>query len=367
MRILYLSLSPIPSRAANSVQVVKNCAAMVQQGHQVTLFGATGGSEPITDYYGVETPPELFRHPLGRVPLVSRSLFGRRTANQARTLLDQTDLIYGRDIYALLALGNTSQPQIYEAHMPPANATKRHLHRRLFSRKSFFRLITVSRALADYYRENFPELAHKEILVAPNGADLPHSIEVTGESSIRKPAVGYAGQLHAHKGPGLILSVARRMPGIPFHIVGGSPEDIQKWSAQAPKNVVFHGQVSQQELGKYYRTWPIFLAPYQESACKNPLRDDTIWGSPLKVFEYMAHGCCFIASDLPIIREIVGSGSARLCNPSRPEEWEQTLRTLLEDPRQQDELSRTARKLFLERFTREARVRHILSGVLPDR
>ena len=42
MRIAYLSGTPIPSRAATSVHVMKMCQALAAQGHEVSLHAHPG-------------------------------------------------------------------------------------------------------------------------------------------------------------------------------------------------------------------------------------------------------------------------------------------------------------------------------------
>jgi len=57
LRIIYLSRSMLPSRAANSVHVMKMCRALARNGHDVTLVASKARqcpAESIYGYYGVE-------------------------------------------------------------------------------------------------------------------------------------------------------------------------------------------------------------------------------------------------------------------------------------------------------------------------
>ena len=57
MRIIFLSKSTIPSRAANSINVMKMCQSYVQLGHEVELLVPrrtdTEEVEDIWDFYGI--------------------------------------------------------------------------------------------------------------------------------------------------------------------------------------------------------------------------------------------------------------------------------------------------------------------------
>lgn len=65
MKIVYVSRSIIPSKTANSINVMKMCNAFASLGHEVTLLAPytkkleVEGVENIFDYYGVEKNFEL--------------------------------------------------------------------------------------------------------------------------------------------------------------------------------------------------------------------------------------------------------------------------------------------------------------------
>lgn len=60
MKILYVAASPVPSKAANSVHVVKMAQALAHNGHQVELMvpiplrGTSHMDVPVYEFYGVE-------------------------------------------------------------------------------------------------------------------------------------------------------------------------------------------------------------------------------------------------------------------------------------------------------------------------
>src|SRR5690554_5934349 len=122
LRIIYLSRSMLPSRAANSVHVMKMCRALARNGHDVTLVASKARqcpAESIYGYYGVE--PVFKLAALGgrsdRVPglllyLINCLLYLRKE--------QKPDIIYGRDIFTLFPASSILKvPFFYEAHKPP--------------------------------------------------------------------------------------------------------------------------------------------------------------------------------------------------------------------------------------------------------
>jgi glycosyltransferase involved in cell wall biosynthesis len=85
--------------------------------------------------------------------------------------------------------------------------------------------------------------------------------------------------------------------------------------------------------------------------------------SPLKAFEYMAYGLPIIASDLPVLREILEhERNALLVDPQDLAAWERALRRLVQDRSLRMRLGRTARTTFLQKYTWEQRARKIVES-----
>lgn len=79
--------------------------------------------------------------------------------------------------------------------------------------------------------------------------------------------------------------------------------------------------------------------------------------SPIKVWESMAAGTAVVASDLPVIREVLGE-HGRLVPPDRPAELARAIRVLLEYPEVRRDLGERARRQVEDGFTwKHARTR----------
>ncbi len=83
--------------------------------------------------------------------------------------------------------------------------------------------------------------------------------------------------------------------------------------------------------------------------------------SPLKMFEYMAAGKPILASDLPILREVLRhEHNCLLCDPSNIDTWVASLKRLLAEQALARTLAETARRDFLKNYTWSARAQTVL-------
>jgi len=283
-----------------------------------------------------------------------------------RKKIKNFDLIYARDAYSLWWVRNlVSVPCVYEAHMPPSNFLQKLILRGIFSSKSFRGLVVVSNSLRDYYLRNYEGLlTENKILVAPNGADYPQVSQVTRVEAGNinsPPKVGYFGSLQPRKGDKLIAQLALAFPSVEFHICGPVKSDSWFSENQKPCNVIMYGVVSQRDISKVMRDCAILLAPYQGAIKKNIVHDDTYWGSPLKIFEYMALGKAVLASDVPAVMDILhNNSSAIICGQEDFECWKKAIEFLLGDSREVRTRGADLRQLFNRKYERAARMRRII-------
>jgi glycosyltransferase involved in cell wall biosynthesis len=63
------------------------------------------------------------------------------------------------------------------------------------------------------------------------------------------------------------------------------------------------------------------LLPNQPKVVLLGRQDIGRWTSPLKVFEYMAAGKIIVASNLPVLTEVLSEDNAVLCEPSDVSQW----------------------------------------------
>jgi glycosyltransferase involved in cell wall biosynthesis len=260
------------------------------------------------------------------------------------------------------------KPVIFEAHaIPPRGSLRWRLLRRLFASKNFSHLVCVTSTLAETYRANFKNLDATKIVVVPNGAAEfrpgPEPPDWPGRP--RATQIGFVGRPFAGKGIELMASAAGRMPECDFHIVGAGEDDVDWIEDGFPPNMHFHGYQPHGKLGGYQRRFDIAVAPYCEHVMNASDMESAAITSPLKLIEYMAAGLPVIVSDLPGVRDILGSDEiAAVVPPGDVDALVKELRRLAADPDLRRQLGEAARQSFLKRHTLEARAQRVLAPAL---
>jgi glycosyltransferase involved in cell wall biosynthesis len=375
VNVYYLTFSPIPSARANSIQVMQMCQAFSRGSDQVSLFCRHGESDrgEVFEFYGVEprfavhavrTPQARFLNRLWYAARVTFALRGRET---------RPGVVYCRDrlTAGLVALVHRRRyPIVLEVHAPPGSAFWEWWIARLVARPGFARLVAISDALARDYLARFPGLSPDKVMVAHDGAN---DLALGGDDTAppvehRRLRVGYVGSLRPGKGMEIISRLAPLVPECDFVVVGGDAEVVQSWRREADyPNLEFRGFVEPARADACIGEFDIVLAPYQPRVMvgDNDL-DISAWMSPLKLFEYMRRCKPIIASDLPVLREVLRDGeNALLVAPTDPEAWRAAILRLLHDAGLRQALGKSARRDFREHYTWERRAEKVLAGLTP--
>ncbi|HEC27137.1 MAG TPA: glycosyltransferase [Gammaproteobacteria bacterium] len=370
MKIAYLSCSAIPSRAANSIHVVRMCHAFAQNGNEVTLYvPALPGREKIDgsifEYYGVQRNFKIVTLPW--LPIKGRStIYGILAAIGAK--VGGVDVVYGRDLKSCYFSVVMRIPVVYETHAPDTGSDNAYarIYKKMITNQFLRRQVVISEALLTIYGDGYPDLGDKQ-LVAHDGADeIPESVEDILEDKAQIH-IGYVGQLYRGRGIGLIIELAQRCSWADFHIIGGMDEDIQYWRnlASSAKNIHFYGFMPYSDAEKYRCSCDILVAPFEEKVNVFAGGGDTsAWMSPLKMFEYMSAGKAIVCTNFPVIREVLEHDvTALLCEPNDIDAWIRALESLRLDENYRKKLGSTAREIFKDKYTWSRRAKNVLEGL----
>jgi glycosyltransferase involved in cell wall biosynthesis len=354
--------------------VMKMCQAFANNGHDVTLLARRPNRTPAADfndyaYYGVKPIVEIVKCPLPEIKLVGslmQALWARRAVNR----LPAPDLFYARRAYNLAAVAHLKRPMILEVHNLPSNRQLKLVIGWLLRQPHFSRLVTISAALRDAYRQLYPELPESKIIIAHDGADdplledFPSGRLVGARDGLLQ--VGYVGHLYPGRGIDMLAALAATMPEIDFHIIGGSDKDIRQWQhAVQCDNLIFHGFVSPGDVSRYSKQFDVTLAPYQRQVSVHGGGGNTVnFMSPLKIFEYMALGKAIVCSDLPVLREVLTDQvNALLVPPEDVAAWTAAIYRLQSDKSLRKQLGDAARHDFLTHYSWQMRARKVLAGL----
>jgi glycosyltransferase involved in cell wall biosynthesis len=354
--------------------VMKMCAALSRLGHEVVLVAKAGpaaeGARAADDFafYGVERSFTLEKlpRPTGKG---GGALYW---AAMARLLVSRrrwADLVYCRDPVGGAVAALMRLPLVFEAHGLPGGRVQRALWRQMTSSRGFVAMVAISDALRrDIQAEGL--LPGRDCIVAHDAADVPvrepEPVRVNG-GRVRS-RIGYVGNLYRGRGIEMLLELARRMPEHQFDVVGGSDADIARWRGESPSaNLVFHGFHPPSRLGEFYAEFDVVLMPHSKDGVVGATgaSDISRWTSPMKMFEYMASGVPLVASDLPVLQEVLRHGeNALIARSDDPDDWMEKIGTLLRDPDLRLRLARTAQENLVRSYTWDARARHVVN-LLP--
>ena len=368
MKIVYISNSIIPSRAANSIHVMKMCQAYAKNGHEVVLI-APDFSEKYEDnindiysFYNVEDNFKIVR--LFAPNIKGRTLF--YTLSILKYLIfNKVDLVYGRYILGCYIATLLGIKTAFESHSPifDDNKLSIRLFNKIIKNKNFTKLIVISEALKKKYLErNY--LNKDKIYVAHDGADevidFDTKVELLGENKVN---IAYIGHLYKGKGMEVIEKLSFELKNVGFHIVGGTNQDIEYWKNKITShNVYFYGFVNQNEIKKYVNSVDICLLPNQKIVLTHGV-NSTInisdYTSPLKMFEYMAAKKAIISSDLPVLREVLNEENSILVDYDNIEEWKEAIENL-QNLDLRAKISQRAYTDFITKYSWNIRAKNII-------
>mgnify|MGYP006431415033 CR=1 FL=1 len=372
MRIAYFAPTPLPARTANSVHAMKMCAALAGLGHDVTLIGerhadtsTTLDAHAICAYYNVAPDFEIVLQ-----PRILKSKFITALVMALRALWRRPDCVHGRHVEACLLTALLGKTTGLEMHQLPKTPRKNRIVLFLADKLGTIPFVVVNcHALRDDMVRHRPALKD-HIITAHNGADPPAACRQARLRPEDRIHAGYVGQLYPGKGMEAISELAAMCPDIIFDIVGGRDADIAYWQdkAGACRNIVFHGFQQQSQLPAFTARFDIVLAPYQPVTYGYANKQNIAqWTSPMKIFEYMAAGKAIVASDLPVLREVLRHESnALLCDPKDVTQWRAATQRLANDRTLRQQLGERAKQEFLDYHTWHARAR-IIANALKDK
>jgi glycosyltransferase involved in cell wall biosynthesis len=176
------------------------------------------------------------------------------------------------------------------------------------------------------------------------------------------PWIVHSGHIYPGRGAEELVEAAVLLPGFQVLFVGGKPPDIERVRSRVERlgladRIRFAGTVPHRDVPMYLWAADILVMPYTS-------RTPTFRSmSPLKMFEYLAAGRPILATDFPVIREILNSDNAALVPPDSAEALAEGIRALLAD---QDRRERLAAQACRDAgaYAWEARARGILKILL---
>ncbi len=229
--------------------------------------------------------------------------------------------------------------------------------------------------VSDVERRNLERagVAANRIVVNPNGVDPNTFRPGAGGEAVRdqlgvapeEALVGFVGSFGPWHG---VLALSAAIKFIPPHVrvrfllvgSGSLHAEVKQLLANEEKTgrVIFTGAVSHEEVPALLDACDVLVSPHV------PLADGSeFFGSPTKIFEYMAMGKGIVASRLGQIGEVLeDEKSALLVEPADPQQLSDALVRLAESPTLREHLGKAARQAAVERHTWKRNAQNVLDA-----
>lgn len=356
MRIACIAASQIPSRTANSIEVMKVCQAFVELGHDVHLW--VPGPDPgvgwdsLKEHYGLR-----FEFPiswLSSIPALRRYDFSLRAVMHAQSW--KADLLYIWPLQAAMFAATRKLPTMIELHDVPQGRLAPWLFRRMLAGSGLKLLLPITQALDDWLSDAYAR-AYDSVprLVLPSGVDLEQyaGLPEPGEARLAlgledRFTAGYTGHLYEGRGMDLLLELAERNPEVQFLWAGGEQAAVQHWAAKIRakdiENIVLLGFIENKRLPLIQAACEALLMPYERRVSGSSGGDTARFASPMKLFEYLAAGRVILSSDLPVFREVLKGSNAVLLPPDDVSQWNKALQKAFREEGLRVQLSVNARE-----------------------
>ena len=371
-KLIYISPSIFPSKAANSTHVILQVDALAKLYDQILVIGMAargvksipGIKNQLVDAYGVSLENvdfALCRNILGFAENLMIALFSVRFI-----LLTREANVITRNIYAaILCLVFMRQKFIYETHTVETGF--RAILQRFLLRSQGVEVIVISKSLKGMLIKKYDLNKHK-ITVLHDAArqSLPskiHNIKLFPDAEKFANILGYFGSLHSGRGIDIIEAMAGQLPNSLFMVFGppGQNPEFEERARYLDSNIKFCGFISHSEIHENMMRCNILLMPYQKKVSIGPSSSDTSkWMSPMKMFEYMAAGRPIISSDLPVLHEVLTDKvNALFVTPDNVQGWVEASELLRADSTLSDNLASNARSDYESKYNWGARASRI--------
>jgi glycosyltransferase involved in cell wall biosynthesis len=373
MNISYIFSGTFFQKRASSIQVAKMCQAIREEGHGVTLIVQDKSNyvdlDRIWPLYGIRKP--------FKVCVLKKSKFFP-FASIAKASQLKSDLIFTRNLYVAFVVAIKGFPIILEIH--DFIKLRRHVTvlgiLKAINRQVQF--IAITHALKNDLISYYPHLFNDDnTFVEPDGVDIEsfQSTSITDQSESKMLRgfesnglfiAGYAGNLYPGKGYEIISKLAPRMPDVLFLVAGGPDEtaasEDMKLCDKGIGNIKLIGYLPGEKIPYFLSICDALLLPNQKNVQPSGGSGDIgKYTSPLKLFEYLASGKPVLASDLPVLREVLNEKNAVLVPYNDVIAWEKGLRRIMEN---KDALEAIRRKASMDasKYDWRQRVKRILNS-----
>lgn len=367
--ILYTAFDIVPSPKGASAHILHNLRGLVNRGHAVHLITPNDGLLPPEDTIeGAQVtriPQDLSQNFLARAVHFGRSVMAHLALNPGY------DVVHFRNIWDGFHIAQNKKKfgykTLFEVNGLPSIELKYHypgMDAGLLSKIKEQEIATLHLADAVICPSNVTRdyiaslgLDRKRVTVIPNGVS-PSDFAFTPlpVRDGRVPILLYVGTLADWQGLDIVIKALPKIlesQPVKLHIVGRGRSRQRKALAKQIRKLGLEEHVIVQPAVPHHEI-PSLIAG--ADICVAPLalndRNVTQGACPIKILEYMAAGRPLLASNMPIVRELVREDvDGLLFSPNDPEDLARQAVQLLKDMELSQRLAESAAAHVREKFT----------------
>lgn len=342
LRVLVLYRPKLPSRRAQSIQVLGTAHALAELGCRVTVIADVPDSgqghkrRDVLNFYQLSETPNL---DLKLPKAEHKTLSGLWFRWQVLRWLYQS-VVYQPERSVILARSKGyadelmsipfGPPLVLEAHeVDSALARERGDNAAAFARVEA-RLLKVAEGVVTNTAGTLEglEAGHPGLMVANRkvvyNATNPRRVRQHRPGA--RHVVGYAGSLKTYKGLSTVLEAAKFLgPGVEIELIGGTQEELNALGP-LPQNVRWTGPVPYHKVPDVLQRWHAALLPLDADLFGEKLCN------PLKLWDYRAVGLPLIAADVGSLHEVIEPEQAQWYPPGDPKALAQAIHNSLGPP-----------------------------------
>jgi glycosyltransferase involved in cell wall biosynthesis len=376
-RVLYTAFDIVPSPKGASTHILHNIRGLVNSQYDVHLFTPNDGVLPSQDMLEgarvTRVSQDLSQSFLARATHFGKAVFSHLT------LHPDYDVVHYRNIWDGLAVAQNKKrfgyKTLFEVNGLPSIELKYHypgIDSNLLAKIKEQEIATLhlsdaiicpSNVTRDYIASlgldpsSSLRTGRERVTVIPNGvspSDFFPSPLPSREG--RVPVLLYVGTLADWQGLDLVIKALPRIletQPVQLRVVGRGRSRQRKLLAKQIRKLGVEEHVSIEPAVSHHEV-PALIA--EADICLAPLglndRNVTQGACPIKVLEYMASSRPLVASNMPIVRELVREDvDALLFSPNDPQDLAQQVLALLNDYDLSKRLADSATERALGKFT----------------
>jgi len=368
-RVLYTAFDIVPSPKGASTHILHNIRGLVNSQFDVHLLTPNDGvllsEDTIEGAYITRISQDLTQNFLARATHFGKSVLTHLTLNP------NYDVVHFRNIWDGLFIAQNKKrfgyKTLFEVNGLPSIELKYHypgLDSGLLTKIKEQEIATLHLSDAITCPSNVTRdyiaslgLSRHRVTVIPNGVSpSDFSASLLPSRGGRVPTLLYIGTLADWQGLEVVIKalpkILEKQP-VQLRIVGRGRSRQRKFLTKQIRKFGVEGNVLV-EAARPHHEIPLLIA--EADICLAPLglndRNVTQGACPIKVLEYMASSRPLIASNMPIVRELVREDvDALLFSPSDPEDLARQVLALLNDFQLSQRLSASASERALTKFT----------------